>query len=80
MLKLRASSTPSSHIIILANANSNLSQLAGIESSYLSEKIKAGENSFAFSSVGDQLVYTAFGNKKADTAYQTLQDFRVLGS
>ena len=80
MLKLQASSTPSSHIIILATANSNLSKLAGIESSYLSEKIKADENSFAFSSVGDKLVYTAFGNKKADTANQTLQDFRVLGS
>jgi leucyl aminopeptidase len=80
MIKLHASKALSSNIIVLATAKSNLKQIAGIESSYLSEKIKADENSFAFSSVGDNLVYAVFGNKKADTDNQTLQDFRVLGS
>jgi leucyl aminopeptidase len=80
MLKLQASNTQTSNIIILANAKSNLKELAGIESSYLNEKIKEEENSFAFSSVADKLAYVVFGNKKADTDNQTLQDYRVLGS
>ncbi|MGK0285687.1 MAG: leucyl aminopeptidase, partial [Salibacteraceae bacterium] len=80
MLKLHASKAQSSNIIVLVNANSDLNQIAGVESSYLSGKIKADENSFAFSSVGSDLVYAVFGNKTADTANQTLQDYRVLGS
>jgi leucyl aminopeptidase len=65
---------------VLANTNSNLKNMANIDSSYLQGKIKADENSFAFSSVGSDLVYAVFGNKKAETANQTLQDYRVLGS
>jgi leucyl aminopeptidase len=80
MLKLHASKAQSSNIIVLVNANSDLNQIAGVESSYLSGKIKADENSFAFSSVGSDLVYAVFRNKTADTANQTLQDYRVLGS
>ena len=80
MLKLQAASSQTSNIIILANDSSNLNKIAQVESAYLSKKITAEENDIAFSSVNDTLVYVAFGNKKADTQNQTLQDFRVLGS
>lgn len=81
MIKLQASEeAKSNHVILLAHAKSNLNQMAGVDSTYLNEKIKLEENGINFSSVGDQLVYAVYANKKAATSNQTLQDYRVLGS
>lgn len=81
MIKLQASEeAKSNHVILLAHAKSNLNQMAGVDSTYLNEKIKLEENGINFSSVGDQLVYAVYANKKAVTSNQTLQDYRVLGS
>ena len=80
MIKLKVSSSAASNIIILADKQSDLLQIAGIESTYLSSKIKLEENAISFSSVNNQLVYVAYANKESDTSNQTLQDYRVLGS
>ncbi len=81
MIKLLASKeAKSNHVIVLANSQSNLNQIAGIDSAYLNAKIKLAENGMNFSSVGNQLVYAVYANKKSDTDNQTLQDYRVLGS
>lgn len=81
MIKLNASNeAKSSNVIVLANANSDLNKIAGINSDYLNSKIKSDDNGMSFSSVNDQLIYAVFANKKEDSSNQTLQDFRVLGS
>jgi leucyl aminopeptidase len=81
MIKLNASNeAKSSNVVVLANANSDLNKITGINSDYLNSKIKSDDNGMSFSSVGDQLVYAVYTNKKEESANQTLQDFRVLGS
>ena len=81
MIKLNASTeAKSSNVIVLANANTDLNKVAGINSAYLNSKIQIEENGVSFSSVEGQLVYAVYANKKADNDNQSLQDFRVLGS
>ncbi len=81
MIKLVASAeAKSNNIIVLANSSTDLNQVAGVSSTYLNQKIKLEDNGMSFSSVNDQLVYTAYANKKVDNENQTFQDYRVLGS
>lgn len=68
------------NIVLLVTKNSDLNGLAQINSEYLKNKITQNENGTAFSAVNHKLVYAAFANKEADTANQSMQDYRVLGS
>lgn len=74
-----AENTQSNNIIILANSSSKLNDIAKIDSSYLQEKCALEGDGIGFSSVGNQLVYVAYNNKK-ESVNQTYQDYRALGS
>jgi len=80
MIKLTYTHKESSALVVLAQTETSLNQLAGIESSYLSNKIKKEENGIAFNYLNNNLVFAVYANKSQKSESLKLQGLRVLGS